>query len=134
MSVVAQLREELGDVVDTAPDSLESARADASGHRSAGRPLAVVHVRTVDDVQRTLRFASRTATPVVVRGAGTGLAGAANAGPGEIVLSTAGMDRILEVRAADGAVLDIPTRVGNYQVLLEHLQNMVRLYGDRPAR
>ena len=43
-------------------------------------------------------------------------------------------DRILEVRAADGAVLDIPTRVGNYQVLLEHLQNMVRLYGDRPAR
>jgi len=43
-------------------------------------------------------------------------------------------DRILEVRAADGAVLEIPTRVGNYQVLLEHLQNMVRLYGDRPAR
>ena len=63
MSVVAQLREELGDVVDTGPDSLESARADASGHRSAGRPLAVVHARTVDDVQRTLRFASRTATP-----------------------------------------------------------------------
>ena len=101
MSVVAQLRDELGDVVDTAPDSLESARADASGHRSAGRPLAVVHARTVDDVQRTLRFASRTATPVVVRGAGTGLAGAANAGPGEIVLSTAGMDRILEVRPDD---------------------------------
>jgi len=43
-------------------------------------------------------------------------------------------DRILEVRAAGGGVLEIPTRVGNYPVLLQHLENMVRLYGDRPVR
>jgi len=101
MTVIAQLCAELGEIVDTAPESLEAARADASGHRSAGRPLAVVRARTVEDVQRTLRIASQHATPVVVRGAGTGLAGAANAGPGEIVLSTAGMTRILEVRPDD---------------------------------
>lgn len=101
MNVVELLREALSDIVDTAPESLEAARADASGHRSAGRPLAVVHARTVDDVQATMRIATDTRTPVVVRGAGTGLAGGANAGPGEIVLSTAGMTGILDVHPDD---------------------------------
>lgn len=40
-------------------------------------------------------------------------------------------DRILEVRAAGGKVFEIPMRVVNFPILLEHLQNMVRLYGDR---
>ncbi|MDT0156499.1 FAD-linked oxidase C-terminal domain-containing protein [Microbacterium sp. ARD32] len=101
MSALERLRDELGDIVDTTAATLEAARADRSGQRSAGRPLAVVHARTADDVQRTLRIASATGTSVVVRGAGTGLAGAANAGPGQIVLSTAHMDRLLEVRADD---------------------------------
>ena len=39
-------------------------------------------------------------------------------------------DRILEVRAAGGKVFEIPMRVVNFPILLEHLQNMVRLYGD----
>lgn len=101
MSIVDLLRHELGAIVDTRAESLEAARADASGHRSPGCPLAVVRARGVEDVQRTMRFASQHAVPVVVRGAGTGLAGAANAGPGEIVLSTSEMNRILEVRPDD---------------------------------
>lgn len=40
-------------------------------------------------------------------------------------------DRILEVRAAGGQVFEIPMRVVNFPILHEHLQNMVRLYGDR---
>ena len=40
-------------------------------------------------------------------------------------------DRILEVRAAGGKVFEIPMRVVNFPILLEHLQNLVRLYGDR---
>ena len=99
--VLAQLRAELGDALDTTDASLEAARADKSGHASTGRPLAVVHARTVSDVQATLRIASGTGTPVVTRGAGTGLAGGANAGPGEIALSLRAMDRILEVRPDD---------------------------------
>jgi len=101
MTVVERLVRELRDVVDTSAAALEAARADRSGHRSPGAPLAVVHARSVDDVQRIMRIASATGTPVVTRGAGTGLAGAANAGPGEIVLSTARMDRVLEVRPDD---------------------------------
>jgi hypothetical protein len=40
-------------------------------------------------------------------------------------------DRVLEVHSAGGEVFEIPMRVGNYQVLREHLDNMVRLFGDR---
>jgi glycolate oxidase len=98
---LSRLRAELGDRVDTTPAALAAARADKSGHAASGRPLAVVHAQSVDDVQRTLRIASSTGTPVVTRGAGTGLAGGANAGEGEIALSMRAMDRILEVRPDD---------------------------------
>lgn len=101
MSVVAQLHSALDDLVDISPATLEAARADKSGHAAVGRPLAVVHAETVEHVQLTLRIATASRTPVVVRGAGTGLAGAANAGSGEIVLSTRRMDRLVEVRPDD---------------------------------
>lgn len=101
MTALAALRAALGDVIDVSDGTLEAARADRSGHSSTGRPLAVVHAETVAHVQETMRIATAHRTPVVVRGAGTGLAGGANAGPGEIVLSTRRMDRILEVRPDD---------------------------------
>ncbi|WP_431802129.1 FAD-binding oxidoreductase [Microbacterium sp. bgisy203] len=101
VDVVAQLRSALGERVDTSPAHLDDARADKSGHAADGVPLAIVHAASIADVQETLRIAHATATPVVTRGAGTGLAGGANAGAGEIVLSVRGMDRILEVRPDD---------------------------------
>lgn len=99
--VLDLLRAELGDLVDTADATLQAARADKSGHRASAPPLAVVHAETVEHVQATLRIASATGTPVVTRGAGTGLAGAANAGGGEIALSVRRMTRILEVSPDD---------------------------------
>ena len=42
-------------------------------------------------------------------------------------------DRVLEVRAASGAVFEIPMRVVNYGILEQHLANMVLLYGERPS-
>ena len=99
--VVALLRAALGDRVDISPAALEAARADKSGHASAATPLAVVHAASVDDVQTVMRIATATRTPVVPRGAGTGLAGGANTGGGEISLSLRGMDRLLEVRPDD---------------------------------
>jgi glycolate oxidase len=99
--VLAQLRAALGDRVDTTPSALQAARADKSGHAASGIPLAVINARSIADVQATLRIASATNTPVVTRGAATGLAGGANAGAGEIALSLRAMDRILEVRPDD---------------------------------
>ncbi|WP_127476824.1 FAD-binding oxidoreductase [Microbacterium sulfonylureivorans] len=99
--VVARLRAALGERVDLTPESLQSARADKSGHAASGAPIALVHAASVADVQETLRVATATGTPVVTRGAGTGLAGGANAGAGEIALSVRGMDRVLEIRPDD---------------------------------
>lgn len=99
--VVAQLRAELGARVDTSPAALDAARADKSGHAAEGVPLAVVRATSVADVQAVMRIASATGTPVVPRGAGTGLAGGANTGGGEISLSLRAMDRLIEVRPDD---------------------------------
>ncbi|KQY98629.1 FAD-linked oxidase [Microbacterium sp. Root53] len=99
--ILELLRAELGSLVDTSPAALDDARADKSGHRAAAPPIAVVHAESVAHVQATLRIASATGTPVVTRGAGTGLAGAANAGGGEIALSVRRMTRILEVSPDD---------------------------------
>lgn len=100
-SVVDLLREALGDRVDTTEAALEAVRADKSGHAAQGRALAVVHAECIEDVQAVLRIAHATGTPVVPRGAGTGLAGGANAGDGRIALSLARMNRILEIRPDD---------------------------------
>ncbi|MFJ6534247.1 FAD-binding oxidoreductase [Microbacterium sp. NPDC091662] len=101
MSVLSLLQEALGALVDIDEASLEQARADRSGHAAAGRPIAVIHAERVEHVQQTMRIATATRTPVVVRGAGTGLAGAANAGTGEIVLSLRRMAAISEIRPDD---------------------------------
>jgi glycolate oxidase len=98
---LAALRAELGDVVRTDDAALNAARADRSGQVSQSRPLAVIEATTVEQVQATMRFATAHQLPVVPRGAGTGLAGAAIGGEGELVLSTRGMNRILEVSVDD---------------------------------
>ncbi|MCU1425877.1 MAG: FAD-linked oxidase [Microbacteriaceae bacterium] len=100
-TVVAQLLDALGSAVSTDPIELDSCRLDKSGHVSASAPLAIVNAASIDDVQATMRIATETGTPVVVRGAGTGLAGAAIASDGEIVLSTLRMTRILEISQDD---------------------------------
>jgi glycolate oxidase len=98
---LTELRAELGDAVRTDDASLNAARADKSGQVSKTRPLAVIEATTIEQVQATMRLATAHRIPVVPRGAGTGLAGAAIGGEGELVLSTRGMDRILEVSIDD---------------------------------
>jgi hypothetical protein len=44
-----------------------------------------------------------------------------------------GADRVLEVHAKHGGILEIPMRVVNYPILQQHLENMVRLYGEYAA-
>ncbi|MFE6257206.1 FAD-binding oxidoreductase [Agromyces sp. NPDC057865] len=99
--VLARLQDALGASVITDPAVLDATREDKSGWRSATPPLAVVHAASVDDVQAVMRLAHATGTPVVPRGAGTGLAGGALASPGAIVLDVTRMNRILEVSEAD---------------------------------
>ena len=99
--IIRALKSALGDAVTTDATALAETQADKSGHVSAAPPLAVVNARSIDDVQTTLRLATERRVPVVTRGAGTGLAGGAIAGEGEIVLSTLRMNRILEINVDD---------------------------------
>lgn len=95
--VIERLRAAVAGSVSDDPAAMESYRHDQCQFAEAGHPLAVVHASSVDDVVATLTIANETATPVVTRGSGTGLAGAANAIDGCIILSTARLDAILEI-------------------------------------
>jgi glycolate oxidase subunit GlcD len=101
MTALARLQAELGAIVSVDPEELSAMRADKSGWVAPGIPLAVVYAASVEHVQATLRIANATGTPVVTRGAGTGLAGGACGSAGTIVLSLARMNRILEIRPED---------------------------------
>jgi glycolate oxidase len=99
--VVSLLRTRLGAAVSVDEAELDATRSDQSGHRASGSPLALVHARSAEDVQETMRIATETRTPVVPRGAGTGLAGGAIGDAGEIVLSTTAMTEIIEINPED---------------------------------
>lgn len=131
MTVVDALRAALGDAVSTDADALESARADKSGFVSRGRPLAVVAAQSVDEVQATLRVASEYGTPVVTRGAGTGLAGGGTASEGEIVLSMLGLNRILEVSTVDELAVVQPGVINGD--LNAHLEQFGYWFAPDPA-
>ncbi|MDQ0574921.1 FAD-binding oxidoreductase [Agromyces albus] len=100
-AVISLLHDALGASVSTDAAALEATREDRSGWRSATPPIAVVHAASLSEVQAVMRIAHSTGTPVVPRGAGTGLAGGAIASPGAIVLDLSRMNRILEVSQAD---------------------------------
>lgn len=81
----------------TDPDLLRGYQRDEADLCPYGLPAAVVRPHTTADVVTTLKIAAANRTPVVPQGARTGLAGAANALDGAVVLSMTAMDRVLEV-------------------------------------
>ncbi|WP_431972995.1 FAD-binding oxidoreductase [Micromonospora haikouensis] len=96
--LLADLRALLGDAaVLTDPDLLRMHERDEADLCASGTPLVVVRPRDTAQVAGVVRAAARHGVPVVPQGARTGLAGAANAVDGAVVLSTVAMDRILEI-------------------------------------
>jgi glycolate oxidase len=72
---------------------------DASAHKY--RPEAAVWPTSSEQVSRILSLANQHRFPVIPRGAGTGLAGAAVPERGGLVLDMCRMNKILDVRIAD---------------------------------
>lgn len=91
MSLVEQLAHALAGRVVTEPSTMEAYRRDQCLVAEAGAPLAVVRASGAADVVTVLSLAHEHAVPVVTRGAGTGLAGGANALDGCIVLDVSRM-------------------------------------------
>lgn len=97
-SVIRELEKLLG------RDAVLSAHADLlmyeyDGSVEQARPECVVFPRTREDVVGIVQLANRTQTPMVARGAGTGLSGGALARRGGIMLAFPRMNRILEIDA-----------------------------------
>jgi len=93
--VIAQLRAALPDdavVVD--PARMSGYRYDRANLPDAGTPLAVVTPASTAEVQEVVRVAARHRVPIIVRGAGTSLAGGSTARDGAITLSTERMRAI----------------------------------------
>src|SRR5438094_7164743 len=76
-------------------------------------PDVVVVPRTTEDVQRVVRFADETNTPVIARGAGTGQTGGAVAAQGGIVISFARMREVIEIDRANLQAIVRPGLVFN---------------------
>jgi len=87
------------DAVLSHPDDLLLYEYD--GSVELGSPECVVFPSSTQQVAKIVRLANRYETPLVGRGAGTGLSGGAIARNGGIILAFSRMNRILEIDAAN---------------------------------
>lgn len=68
-------------------------------------PILVFRPKSISEMAKMLRLASKEKIPIVPRGGGTGLAGGAVPVKGSIVLSTERMDKIIEVDTVNMVVV-----------------------------
>jgi glycolate oxidase len=99
-AAVEELAGLLGARVVADPDGMAGYLRDQCLLADAGVPRCVVRAESHDDVVATVAWASQHGVPIVTRGAGTGLTGAANALDGCVVLSVAGLNQIIEIDPA----------------------------------
>lgn len=100
-ALLAELRTALGaGNVQTDPEALDRAGSDET-EDLVFLPDVVVTPGSTDEVAAVMRLATRYRVPVTPRGAGTGLSGGALPVQGGIVLSTARLNRIVEIDRAN---------------------------------
>jgi glycolate oxidase len=115
-TALAELEAELpSGAVLTDPDLMLRYRQDWARDPNAGQPIAVIRATSTLDVQATLRWATRHRTPVVPRGAGSGLSGGATAIDGCVVLCLERMrevhvDEALRVAVAQPGALNVEVK------------------------
>src|SRR5712692_1119523 len=92
------------------------------GSVELAKPDCVVFPRSTSDVVRIVELANRYDTPLIGRGAGTGLSGGALARQGGILVVFSRMNRILEIDAENARAVVQPGVV-NYELscAVEHL-------------
>jgi glycolate oxidase len=124
MNLVAELRNLLGaeaSLIDD-PAILPSYSHDQSQIAGHELPACVLLARNVEEISKTMVFARQHQIPIVARGAGSGLAGGANAIANSIVISLEKMNSILEIdpvnqiaRVQPGVInLDLDSAVANH--------------------
>lgn len=98
MSILDELTARLpADCIQTDEDVVASYGQDRAIFAGAGTASVLVMPRTRDEVVATVEAANAADVPIVPRGAGTGLTGAANASDGCVILSLHRMNQILQI-------------------------------------
>jgi glycolate oxidase len=93
----------------TGASDLEPYRRDETAYLRGGLPVAVAFPGSTEDVAELVRLCGEHDVPIVPRGAGTGLSGAAGGIEGALTISFMRMDRILEI---DPGNLTVTTQPG----------------------
>ncbi|MCH5285620.1 MAG: FAD-binding protein [Akkermansiaceae bacterium] len=107
MSWISELKEQLGDAcIRTDAEALQAHAGDK--WHAAVLPEAVALPESTEEVVRILRVASAYGIPVTPRGAGVGYVGGCVPVHRGLVLSTARMNKILEINPADGVAVVEP--------------------------
>lgn len=106
MNWIQELKDTLGSCICTDEDTLRAHAAD-KWHASA-LPQVVALPTCTDEVVRIMRIASAYGIPVTPRGGGVGYVGGCVPVRGGIVLSTARMNKIIEINPADGVAVVEP--------------------------
>ena len=119
----------LPDRVSTDAEELFCYSFDASSNR--GEPSAVVKPLSTDEVSQVVAFANRQLTPIVPRGAGTGMTGGAVPVKDAIILSLDGMNRILEIDEKNMIAVVEPGVINGH--LQEKLEPKGLFYPPDPA-
>ncbi|MDQ7809826.1 FAD-linked oxidase C-terminal domain-containing protein [Amycolatopsis sp. A133] len=97
-ALVTRLRDLLGkSAVLTDSDVTDSYARDMMPLAPSGRPLAVVLPANTEQVQAVVKACAEAKVPIVPRGAGSGLSGAANAIDGCVTLSLTKLNEIVEI-------------------------------------
>lgn len=129
--LLAHLRAAIGaGAVHTDEEALERAASDET-EDLVFMPDVVVAPASTDDVVAVMRLATRHRIPVTPRGAGTGLSGGALPVYGGIVLSTARLNRILEIDRANLMAVVEPGVIT--QVFQEAVEAQGLFYPPDPA-
>ncbi|MGK5559186.1 FAD-binding oxidoreductase, partial [Actinomadura kijaniata] len=89
------------DVIVRDADVVAAHARDQAAWAPEGTALALVRARSAEQVRDVVALCAEYGVPVVPRGAGTGLSGGANAVDGCVLLALDGMDRVLEIDAAE---------------------------------
>ncbi len=98
MSLLEELEARLpAECLQTDADVIEAYSSDRAVFESHGTADVLVMPRTTEEVVAAVEAANAAGAPIVPRGAGTGLTGAANASDGCMVLSVHRMNQILDI-------------------------------------
>ncbi len=102
-----------GDRLVVDPDVLAAISHDDAEWAPAERAAVGVRARSEAEVQHVVRTCAELGTPIVPRGAGTGLSGGANAVGGCVMLDLSQMNQVLEIDADNLVAVVQPGAINN---------------------